>query len=236
VSASVTYSVGFAAFFAHIVILPLWLQQNLGYTATWAGYATGMMGIFAVLSAPVIGQMAEKVDPRRIIFVGVLGLAGLAVWRMAFTSQVTFWQMAIPTLLTGPFMVMFFIPTTGLAIASVAPGEEANAAGLSNFMRTLAGAFATSLVQTTWANEASRAQTGLAGAMPMGSSTIDAMVAGGQSREGAIAALDAMVQGQSVMLATVHVFGMIAVGFVIAAGMVWLAPRPKGPIDMSGGH
>jgi DHA2 family multidrug resistance protein len=40
-AAALTYSVGFAAFFATVVILPLWLQQNLGYTATWAGYATG---------------------------------------------------------------------------------------------------------------------------------------------------------------------------------------------------
>src|SRR3546814_18272622 len=47
VAASVTYTVAFGAFFATLVLLPLWLQQNMGYTATWAGYATGIMGIFA---------------------------------------------------------------------------------------------------------------------------------------------------------------------------------------------
>ncbi|WP_120781944.1 DHA2 family efflux MFS transporter permease subunit, partial [Enterobacter hormaechei] len=40
VAASITYSVAFGAFFASIVLIPLWLQQNMGYTATWAGYAT----------------------------------------------------------------------------------------------------------------------------------------------------------------------------------------------------
>jgi DHA2 family multidrug resistance protein len=115
-----------------------------------------VMGVFAVLSAPIVGQMAEKYDPRKIIFAGIMGLAGLAAWRTSFNSDVTFWQAAMPTLLTGPFMVMFFIPTIGLAMASVDPGEEANAAGVSNFMRTVAGAFATSLVQTGWENEATR--------------------------------------------------------------------------------
>jgi len=236
VAASLTYALGFGAFFANIVLLPLWLQQNLGYTATWAGYSTGMLAIFAILSAPVIGKLAEKFDPRLIIFCGVMGMAATAAMRMGFSTDVTFWQLAGPTLLTGPFMVMFFVPTTGLAMASVAPGEEANAAGVSNFMRTIAGAFATSLVQTVWANDARRTQTALAGAMPMGSSTIDTLIRGGQSHDSAVSVLDNLVQTQSVMLATVHVFGIIAACSAFAATLIWLAPRPKGPIDTTVGH
>jgi DHA2 family multidrug resistance protein len=236
VAASLTYAVAFGAFFANVVLLPLWLQENLGYTATLAGLATGMMGIFAVLSAPIVARLVERVDPRLIVFCGVMGLAAMAVWRMGFNSDVTFWELAVPTLMTGPFTVMFFVPTTGLAMASVAPGEEANAAGVSNFMRTLAGAFATSLVQTAWANDARRTQTALAGAMPMGSATIDRLVGGGQSHDGAVASLDSLVQSQSVMLATVHVFGMIAAVSAFAAMLIWLAPRPAGPIDTGGGH
>jgi len=233
---TITYSVGFGAFFAQIVILPLWLQQNLGYTATWAGYATGMMGIFAVLSAPVVGQLAAKMDPRKIIFTGILGLAGISLWRAGFNSDVTFFQLAIPTLLTGPCMVMFFIPTIGLAMASVSPGEEANAAGLSNFSRTLFGAFATSIVQTSWENEASRAQTAMAGAMPMGQQALDSLTNMGQSVESAVATLDRIVQGQSVMVATMHIFSTIAVCFVLSAVIIWFAPKPEGPIDTSAAH
>ncbi|NBC36971.1 DHA2 family efflux MFS transporter permease subunit [Novosphingobium sp. FSY-8] len=236
-AAAGTYSLGFAAFFASIVILPLWLQQNLGYTATWAGYATGLMGVFAVLSAPIVGKMAETVDPRRLISIGILGLAGVTAWRTWFSTDVTFWQMAIPTLLTGPCMVLFFVPVTGLAMATVAPGEEATAAGLSNFARTLAGAFATSIVQTQWANDASANQTEIAGAMArQGTATIEAMQDGGFSHEGAVGMLDALVQGQSVMLASIHVFAEIAALFVLAAAVIWLAPKPKGPIDTSGAH
>ena len=153
VGASLTYSVAFGAFFASIVILPLWLQSNMGYTATWAGYATGIMGILAVLCASLVGKAVQKFDPRMIVFLGIIGLAGIMLWRMwTFNSDVTFLQMAWPTLITGVFMVMFFIPVTGLAMASVEPHEQANAAGISNFMRTLCGAFATSLIQSQWSN------------------------------------------------------------------------------------
>src|ERR1700757_2153552 len=69
-----TYAVGFGGFFASIVLLPLWLQSNMGYTATWAGYATGIMGIFAVLTAPMVGKAVDKIDARLIVCLGILGL------------------------------------------------------------------------------------------------------------------------------------------------------------------
>jgi DHA2 family multidrug resistance protein len=236
VAASVTYAAGFAAFFGVIVILPLWLQQNMGYTATWAGYATGIMGILAVFSAPIVGKAIERFDPRLVVSLGIIGLGLITVWRMGFNQDVTFLQMAWPTLLMGPLMVMFFIPVTGLAIASVSPEEQAEAAGISNFMRTLAGAFATSIFQTRWANAARENQTELAGAMTQGQATLDGMMASGMSHQSATASLTQIVEGQSVMLATLNTFAAVAIVFFFAATLIWMAPRPKGPIDTSGGH
>jgi len=236
VGAASTYAVGFGAFFASIVILPLWLQTNMGYTATWAGYATGIMGILAVVCAPLVGKAVERVDARLIVSLGILWLAAVMVWRMSFTPDVTFLQMALPTLLTGPAMVMFFVPVTGLAMASVNHDEQANAAGLSNFMRTLAGAFATSLVQTGWSNAARTNQTELAGAMRNGQSTLDAMMATGTPHDTALTMLSGLVESQSVTLATLNMFASIAVCFVFAAAIIWLAPKPHGPIDTSGAH
>ena len=237
VGAASTYAVGFGGFFASIVILPLWLQSNMGYTATWAGYATGIMGIFAVLCSPLVGKAVEKYDPRLIVFGGVVGLAGIMLWRMwQFNPDVTFLQMAWPTLLTGPFMVMFFVPVTGLAMASVDHDEQANAAGLSNFMRTLAGAFATSLVQSGWSNATRRNEGEIVNAMHHGRAAIDGMVARGIPLGNARAMLWQVIEGQSVMLATLNMFGVIAVCLGVAAMLIWLVPKPKGPIDTSGAH
>lgn len=237
VGAALTYAVGFGGFFASIVILPLWLQSNMGYTATWAGYATGIMGILAVFSAPFVGKACEKFDPRLIVCAGVVGLGLIMVWRMwEFTPDVTFAQMAWPTLLTGVFMVMFFVPVTGLAMASVRPDEQANAAGLSNFMRTLAGAFATSLIQSGWSNATRANQTELAGAMSNGRHLIEAADQAGMPHDGSVTLLSMVVEGQSVMLATLNMFGVIALCLGFAATLIWLVPKPKGPIDTSGAH
>jgi DHA2 family multidrug resistance protein len=237
VGAATTYAVGFGGFFASIVILPLWLQSNMGYTATWAGYATGIMGIFAVICAPLVGKAVEKFDPRLIVCSGILGLAGVMLWRMwEFNSDVTFAQMAWPTLATGPFMVMFFVPVTGLAMASVDHDEQANAAGLSNFMRTLAGAFATSLIQSGWSNASRSNTTEIANAMSYGKDVVDALVAKGMPADSARAMLAQLVDNQAVMLATLDMFGVIAAALCIAAAIIWLVPKPKGPIDTSGAH
>jgi DHA2 family multidrug resistance protein len=236
VAAATTYSVGFGAFFASIVLLPLWLQSNMGYTATWAGYATGIMGIFAVICSPLVGKAVEKIDARLIVSLGIVGLGLIMVWRMGFNPDVTFGQMALPTLLTGPFMVMFFVPVTGLAMASVDHDEQANAAGLSNFMRTLAGAFATSLVQTGWQNATRENQTELAGVVHYGRELVDGATAQGAPHDGALAVLAQVVEGQSVMLATLNMFATIAICFAFAATLIWLAPKPRGPIDTSGAH
>jgi DHA2 family multidrug resistance protein len=237
VGAATTYAVGFGAFFASIVLIPLWLQSNMGYTATWAGYATGIMGILAVLCSPLVGKAVEKFDPRAIVCTGILGLALIMIWRMwEFNPEVTFLQMAWPMLLTGPFMVMLFVPVTGLAMASVEHEEQANAAGLSNFMRTLAGAFATSLIQSGWSNATRANNTEIVNAMPHGHAAVDAMTAQGITTDSATAMLSQLVEGQSVMLATLNMFGVIAICLGFAATLIWLVPKPKGPIDTSGAH
>ena len=237
VGAATTYAVGFGAFFASIVILPLWLQSNMGYTATWAGYATGIMGILAVLCSPLVGKAVEKFDPRLIVCAGILGLAGVMVWRMwTFNNDVTFLQMAWPTLITGVFMVMFFVPVTGLAMASVDLDEQANAAGLSNFMRTLAGAFATSLVQSGWSNATRVNTTEITNSMVHGKDAVDGLLAQGVPLENARALLGMVVDQQAVMLATLNMFGVIAICLGVAAAIIWLVPKPQGPIDTSGAH
>ena len=224
-AASVTFAGGFAAFFASVVILPLWLQQNMGYTATWAGYATGIMGVLAMISAPIVGKVVEVVDARIILSTGLLGLGAMTAWRMTFNGDVTFLQMAWPTLFTGPFMVMFFVPVTGLALATVEPHEQANAAGLSNFMRTLAGAFATSLVQTQWQNTARVKQNELVNMMPNTDRVINDMMQSGMSHDAAVGSLSYTIYNQSVLLSTLEMFGIITIVFGLAALLPWLAPR-----------
>lgn len=231
-----TLSAGFGAFFASLIIFPLWLQQNMGYTATWAGYATAAMGLTSFLLGPPVGKIAEKADPRMMVSVGLSILGISQIWRLFLTPDMTFLQIAWPTLLSGVGMVIFIIPISGLVVASVPPQQIPNAAGVSNFMRTVAGAFAAALVQTAWNNSTRESNTDLAGAMTNGQSTLEGMVANGASPETAAATLSYIVEAQSVTVATMNTFGLLGFIFLGSAALIWLAPKPEGPIDLSTGH
>ncbi|MGH8236862.1 MAG: hypothetical protein ACREXP_07535 [Steroidobacteraceae bacterium] len=75
----------------------------------------------------------------------------------------TFWQVSVPLMLLGLGLPIFFLPITAHALASVDESETASAAGLMSFLRTLSGAFATSIVTTAWESNTSVAHAELAG-------------------------------------------------------------------------
>ncbi|HEX7886534.1 MAG TPA: DHA2 family efflux MFS transporter permease subunit [Phenylobacterium sp.] len=232
----VTLSLAFGAFFGINVLTPLWLQQNMGYTATWAGYAAATLGITAVMMSPVAAGLTARVDPRRLVFIGLAWIAFITLMRSGATSQINFFQISHWMLFQGLGLPLFFVALSTLALSSVEPEETASAAGLMNFCRTLSGAFATSLVTTAWTNNASRNQSELTGALNGGQATMDQLSANGLSTEQARGVVDQLVQGQSVMLATNQIFLAMAVLFAISACVVWLAPRPTRLADTSAVH
>jgi DHA2 family multidrug resistance protein len=231
-----TLSLGFGAFFGINVLTPLWLQTNMGYTASWAGYVAAMIGVSAVVSAPVAASLAGKIDPRRLVFLGLAWIALTTVLRSQATSDMTFFQISRLLLLQGFGMPMFFLPLLGLVLASVTPSETANAAGLMSFCRTMSGAVATSLVTTVWSNNATRNHAELSGALHGAQATMDHLAGAGMALGQARGVIEGIVEGQSVLLATNQVLGALAVLFVVAAATIWLAPKPSRAADMTSAH
>src|SRR4030095_10694699 len=90
-------------------------------------------------------------------------LRGVLALRTIATTDMTFWQISRPLLLMGLGLPFFFVPVTTLALASVEEHETASAAGLMNFLRTLSGAVATSLVTTSWESKTQVMHSELAG-------------------------------------------------------------------------
>lgn len=62
------------------------------------------------------------------------------------------------------------------------------------------------------------------------------MAANCAPHQGAVAGLTHMVEEQAVMLVTLNISGALTIVFDFAATLIWLGPRPKGPIDTSGAH
>lgn len=238
-AAVVTLSLGYGSMFAANVLTPLWLQSFMGYTSTWAGMTTAWSGVCAVLVAPLTGLlMAKKRDPRRVVCVGLGWIAFVMFLRTALTNDVTYWQIATPLILMGIGLPLFFVPLTALSLGSVEESETASAAGLQNFLRTMSGAVATSLVTTFWDDKTTAMHAELSWLADRTGDTLRGMIASGTPFDMAIRQLDNLVQAQSVMIATNQMMMIVAAAFAIAAGVIWFAPKPSREIDpaQAGGH
>ncbi len=229
-----TISLGFGAFNCSIVLTPLWLQNYMGYTAAWSGLTTAALGVLAICAAPFAAKFSTKYDPRMLVFCG-LGWLGLVTFYRAFGStEMTHWQISIPMLYQGIGMPFFFVPLTALALSSVDHEEVASAAGLMNFLRTLSGAMAISIVTTAWEDRTSILRNDLVDKIAAPDQI--ALIAGDINESLALSLLDQLLQSQAVMLATNHIFLVVSCAFAFAAMAIWLAPKPNATTETLVSH
>jgi DHA2 family multidrug resistance protein len=232
-----TLSLGYAAFFGVNVLTPLWMQNYMGYTATLAGFATMWTGVTAVLAAPIVSGLALKVDPRKLVFIGVIWLGIVTLWRTIATTDMGFWDIGIPLFVMGFALPLFFIPINSLALGSVEERETDSAAGLMNFLRTLSGAIATSMVTTSWSNKIIENHAELVGISDADGRVRAMLTQSGASLDAVNEGIDYLVTSQAVMLATNQLMMIIGAIFIVAAFAIWLAPRPTRVIEPgAGGH
>lgn len=234
----VVLALAFGCFFGLNVLTPMWLQSNMGYTTTWSGIVVAWGGILSVIFSPIAANLSNRVDPRWLIFIGCAWLGADTLWRAFASPDMDFWSICIPLFFMGVGMPMYYVPITGLAMGSVAESEMASAAGLMNFVRTIAGAFATSLVTTFWQDGRYIVHDQLSGIVDptgeLGRAIGNAPALVGQAtRE----LFDKMVTGQSLMLSTNSLMITIAIIFFISAFAIALAPKPTRVVDAASvGH
>jgi len=233
---TLTLVLTFGGFFAVNVTTPLWLQNYMGYTATWSGRTLAWSGATAVLVAPMAAMLSTKVDPRALVFGGVSWIAAVTLFRSVATTDMGYWDIALPIVALGFGLPFFFVPLTGLILGSVEESEVASAAGLMNFLRTLAGAVATSLVNTAWEDGIKSARADLVAISDRGGETLAMLIDSTGSPEAARAALERVVEPQAAMLATNDLMMATAAIVAVAALSVWLAPRPAHAVDVSQAH
>jgi len=227
----------YGTFFCSLVVIPQWLQGALGYTATWAGYATAFNGVAAVIMAPIVAQLSTRVDERLLVSFGILWLGATSLIRVFWwTSDADFWTLALPQLIQGAGMPFFFVPLTTLALGAVNEDEVASAAGVMNFLRTMSGAIATAIGTTMWYDGAQNLRAQLSGVLNGASATMQSLQAHGYTVEQSRQVISNLVDGQATALATGSVFVTAAIVFAAAASIIWLAPRPKHAVAAGQAH
>jgi len=227
---ALTTAVAYSLFFGNVVIMPLWLQQYMGYTATQSGMVMAQVGIFAILLSPVVGMTVNRFDPRLYTTFAFLVFA-LVLWmRSHFTTQADFATISIPTVIQGIATAFFFIPLVTITLSEIEPWQMPAASGLSNFMRITAGAMGTSISTTLWENRGIMHHARLAEAMqpgnPVVTQTLEGLQASGMTQQQALGTINNLATQQAMMLSTQEIFYGSAVLFLLLTGMIWFS-RPK---------
>ncbi len=238
-TATFALSIAYGVFFGNVVLLPLWLQQYMGYTASLAGMALAPVGLLAIVLSPWVGRKVAHVDPRRLATVAFLGFA-LVLWmRSRFNTQTDFLTVLIPTILQGAAMAFFFIPLQAIVFSGLPPERMPAAAGLSNFVRITAGAVGTSIFTTLWERRAAMHHAHLAEAIHPGSETamrtLGQLQAAGNTREQALAIVNRLIDQQAFTMAATDLYYLSAGLFVVLIVLVWLAKPQPGAAGGGGG-
>ena len=220
----------FGAFFASIVLIPQWVQINLGYTATWAGYLTATMGFGSLMMSPIVAKMATKYDQRALACFGLMLLGVVTLMRSFWTTDADFMALALPQILQGFAVPFFFIPLSNMALASVKPHEMASAPGLMNFLRTMAGAIGASIAVTMWDDQAKVARSEMVGNLHP-ESTQSTLIQSGMGSDSALGYISSLVDKEALTLSANHVFLILSMVFVFAGLIIWLCPKPKAGVS-----
>jgi DHA2 family multidrug resistance protein len=238
---TIALSIAYGLFFGNVVLLPLWLQQYMGYTATWAGIALAPVGLFAIMLSPWVGKNVSRIDPRRLASVSFLGFALILWMRSRFTVQADLMTVLVPTIVQGAAMAFFFIPLQAIIFSGLDPDRMPAAAGLSNFARITAGAIGTSIFTTAWEDRATLHHAQLAESINHGNDAatlaLGQLGSSGYDAAQSLATINRMVDVQSYTMAATDLFLLSAGLFLFLLVLVWLThPVPGGTAAAGGAH
>jgi len=235
--------VAYAAFFSVGILVPLWLQRNLGFTPIWAGFATAPIGILPVILTPFVGRYAHKFDLRALASVAFIAMSLTSFARAGFNLDVDFKHIALVQLFQGFGVALFFMPVLQILLSDLQPHEIAAGSGLATFMRTLGGSFAASLTTYAWTERGAvhhAHMTEKLSAYDPGTVQTATMLGNGDLQRGA-AVLERMISNQAAQIGFNEIFHLLGIIFLVVIAFVWIAKPPfqakSGPsAEAAGGH
>ncbi len=224
-------SLGMMIYLGTVVLLPLLLQTQFGYTATLAGLASAPIGFVPVLLAPFIGRYSHKIDLRFLISFGFVVFAACMYTRTWFSPAMDFRFVVIPQLVQGFAIAFFFVPITTLTFAELKPPQMASAASLFNFLRTLFGAIGASVVTTLWERREALHHINLTSHIhpynPLAADTLDLLQRLGFSQQQSAGFLAREITRQGFILAATEIYWLSSLAFLALIAVVWLARHRK---------
>ena len=226
--------------YGSIVLLPIWLQQLMGYSSLDAGMAMLPRGLGAFLFMPAVGYLMGKVEARKLLATGIV-IASYSLFMLAHLNlNAGYWDVFLPQLIQGFAMGLLFVPLTTITNDPIPKAEMGNAASIFNLMRNIGASFGIAAVTTVVARHTQTHSNVLAGHItPFDVNTQRALAAAQANfiAKGADAATAArmayasifgMIQRNASMMAFIDVFRLLGILFLLTLPLILFMKPPKG--------
>jgi DHA2 family multidrug resistance protein len=223
--------IGYAVFFGNVVMLPLWLQTQLGYTASWAGIVQAPAGLVALVFAPLAGRMVTRMDARITACVSFVVMALAYYTRSLLNADAALGDFMLPMVLQGIGVAFFFVSVVTITLDGIPPQRMPAATSISNFLRIVAAAFSTSIATTLWDDRAALHQTRLAEASSVYDPRLQQAFAGlsdlGLSDQQSLGVIMRGVAQQAYTMSSLDYFYVTTWIALALAFLVWFTRRPR---------
>ncbi|MGC1777890.1 MAG: DHA2 family efflux MFS transporter permease subunit [Xanthobacteraceae bacterium] len=224
-------------------LFPVYLAQVRGYDALMIGDTMFVSGLVMFMTAPLAGQLVERIDPRFVLIAGFVFFA-IGTWQMTYvTSDWDFWELLWPQVFRGVGLMFAIIPVTNTALGTLPLERVKNASGLFNLMRNLGGAIGLAAINT-WFNDRmdlhlQRLHESINASNITATELLSHLAArfhGSDGKTQALAEVMKMVRLQAAVMSYADVFLMLTVLFLVLAAFGFLMKRPQAPAGAAAGH
>ena len=215
----------YTALYATTFLLPQYMQELMGYSATVAGLAVSPAGLVTMVEVPMVGwALSRGLDARRMIFVGLVTM-GLATWWMSLGNlQMSESNLVWPRVLQIMGLGMTTVPLSTIMFRFLPADQSSNAAGIYALVRNEGGSIGIALSSTFLQRTAQTHQTYLVANLT--ASNVVRRGASPDSAHAAMALLYGKVQEQASLLAYMDQYRMFAYMMALLLPLVFFLKRP----------
>ncbi|MBT1073077.1 DHA2 family efflux MFS transporter permease subunit [Pelotalea chapellei] len=243
----IMFVVGFCLY-SSIMLIPLFLQTLMGYSATDAGMVLAPGGVATLITMPIVGAMLQKYDGRKVVFAGLL-IGGYSMFIMQRLSlEAAYSDFVWPRVVLGIGLAMIFVPLTTVTLATIPRQEMGNATGMFNLLRNIGGSVGIAAAATMLGRLGQTYQTSLVSHVTPYSTTWQEHIQGlkqtlmakgmsaAQADQAGLAMMYGMVRRQASTLAFNHIFWIVGIAFLVIIPLLLLLKRPSHAVEGGMGH
>jgi DHA2 family multidrug resistance protein len=220
-------AVMFAMLMANMFLLPIFMQDFLGFTATQSGLALMPRVLVMMVATPFVGKIYNHVSPRLIIACGVVFFA-IGAWDMShLTLESGAHDIVSAIVIQGIGFACLFVPLTTVALSRIPRHRMSDATGLNSLLRQVGGAVGLAIFATLLDRDTTQARVALAASVTAGDPNVQARIAAMMqgfeahgvapplAQETALRALDGQLQAQASAIAFDRIFLLAGILFLL---------------------